>query len=401
MKPNLFTLFAAFLLLTASVLSCSKSTSYNGVDPYEGGKLHRTSSGTFLVPVLHGSFKQMGRQYGLLLHDQINEFYKASVDDYLIAQKGVRYEDLVASGLFYYNGFTKLFMEYLDGMAETNGLGKEKTYILSAAPQIIPFAGCSSLSVWGPYTTDRYTVTGRNLDLPFSYFRNFSRYFNIVIWNPDGMTASVANIDFIGGLFYQTAINSKGVFLELQNGQLADTSHTVGRENTNNILLESLFRNVSPEEYNRWFNTTLPEVGLIMNGSYPTHATIYEWATYRVAARTGNGMVSASNDFIDPSWVNYPILLFDSTNEGISMTWTRRTNLLKRGEQFRGQIDPAKMRDILDLDIPGGGATFPESGMIKTIYSVVAKPSDLKLWLKVREYSGWEEIDLKNYFSNQ
>jgi hypothetical protein len=25
----------------------------------------------------------------------------------------------------------------------------------------------------------------------------------------------------------------------------------------------------------------------------------------------------------------------------------------------------------------------------------------LKLWLKVREYSGWEEIDLKNYFSNQ
>ena len=44
-------------------------------------------------------------------------------------------------------------------------------------------------------------------------------------------------------------------------------------------------------------------------------------------------------------------------------------------------------------------ATFPEEGLISTIYSVVVQPSELKIWLKVRGYSGWEEIDLKNYFS--
>ncbi len=387
------------MLISFSLLSCSKNTSYTELDPFEGGKLYKTASGTFLIPVLHGSFKQMGRQYGLLLRNQINEFYRVAVDDYLIAEKGASYGDLVEYGQVYYEGFSQLFRDYLDGMAETNGLGREKTCILSGAMLEIAMIGCSSLSAWGSYTPDGLTVTGRNLDLPFPQLRRFSKYFHIVVWNPEGMPASVASIDFIGGLFYQTAINSKGVFLELQNGQNSDTSNPAGRENTNNILLESLFRYVSSEEYDRWFNTTLPEVGLIMNGSYPQHATIYEWATFRVAARNGEGIISASNDFIDPSWVNYPILFYDSINEGIGKTWTRRTNLLKRGEEFRGQIDPARMRAIFDLDIPAGGANFPESGDIKTIYSVVVKPAELKLWLKVREYSGWEEIDLKPLFT--
>ena len=137
-----------------------------------------------------------------------------------------------------------------------------------------------------------------------------------------------------------------------------------------------------------------------MNGSFPDHATIYEWSTFRVAPRNAMGLISATNDFLHPSWHNYPIFFFDSTNEGIGYTWTRRINLMKLGEQNKGLITPLKMMEIFDQTIPGGGATFPEGGLVKTIYSVVAQPSELKIWLKVREYSGWEEIDLKNYFSN-
>lgn len=395
------TIYMASMLVAVLIISCSDNTTTVETDPFEGGKLYKSSSGTFLVPVLSGSFRQMGRQYGLMLHDQIKEFYKVSIEDYLIAEKGIKYEDLAEYSLSSYGYFSALLRDYLDGMAETNGLGKEKTYILAEALPTIGFLGCSSISAWDTYTTDGKTITGRNLDLPFPQLRNFSKYFNIVVWNPIGLPASVATIDYIGGLFYQTAINSKGIFLELQNGQNADTSNPIGRQNTNNILLESLFMNVSSNEYDQWFQTVLPEVGLIMNASYPNHATIYEWATFRVAIRNGNGLLSASNDFIDSSWVNYPIFFFDSTNEGIGKTWTRRTNLLNLGEQFKGQINPTKMMDIMDTDITAGGATFPESGFIKTIYSVVAKPSELKIWLKVREYSGWEEIDLKQVFTNQ
>lgn len=389
------------LFLIVSLISCSENTAPDDIDIYEGGKLYKSSSKKFLVPVLSGSFHQMGRQYGLMLNAQIKEFYKVAIDDYLIAEKGIKYEDLAEAGLFYYNDFSMMFRDYLDGMAETNGLGKEKTYILADALPLIAFLGCSSLSAWDTYTPDGKTVTGRNLDLPFPQLRKFNKYFNIVVWNPTGLPASVASIDYIGGLFYQTAINSKGVFLELQNGQNADTCNPVGRQNTNNILLESLFMNVNSNEYDRWFQSVLPEVGLIMNGSYPNHATIYEWSTFRVAKRNGNGIISASNDFIDPSWVDYPIFLYDSLNEDIGKTWTRRTNLLNLGEKFKSQINPSKMMEIMDTDIPGGGATFPESGFIKTIYSVVAKPAELKIWLKVREYSDWEEIDLKQIFTNQ
>ncbi len=366
---------------------------------YEGGNLYKSPSGNFYIARLQGSFKQMGRQYGLMFTDQIQAFYKEAVTDLMMTEKGWNYEDIVAYGRENYETYPQIFKDYFDGMAETSGLDVEKTKIMSGIMFLIYSTGCSSLSTWGDYTTDGNVITGRNLDLFAGNLRRFSKYYHIVVWNPTGFPASVANIDFIGGIFYQTAINNKGIFLELQNGQAADTSNAYNRENTNNILLESLFRNTSGPDVDRWFNTTLPEVGLIMNASFPNYATIYEWATYRVVARQGQGILSASNDFIDPSWSDYPILFYDTTNESmLGYTCMRRNNLLAKGEQYKGQITPQKMMEIFDTTLPSGGATFPEEGDIRTIYSVVVKPNELKIWLKAREYSGWEEIDLKEYF---
>ncbi len=387
-------------LILVILTACTKNdTTPQPLDSFEGGSLYKSPSGSFYIAELHGTFHQMGRQYGLLLKQQIGEFYQESVVDFLIGEQGITYDELVAAGRLYYNDFSQMFRDYLDGMAETNGLTPDQTYILSEALLNIAFSGCSSLSAWGDYTPDHHTVTGRNLDLPFENLRRFSKYMSIVVWNPTDYPASVANIDYIGGLFYQTSINNKGIFLELQNGENSDTLHPSGRENANNLLLESLFRNIRSEEVDRWFNTTLPDCGLIMNGSFPTHATIYEWSTFRCAARNSEGLISATNDYIDPSWHNYPIVFFDTTTEGIGYTCTRRMNLIKLGEKYKGEITPQKMMQIFDQTIPEGGATFPEGGLVKTIYSVVAQPSELKIWLKVREYSGWEEIDLKNYFN--
>jgi len=388
----------SILLLSAVTFSCQKEE--NSSNPYEGGRLHKSPSGAFYIAQLQGTFKQMGRQYGLMLSDQILAFYQEAVVELAMNEEGMKYEDLVEYGRENYDDFPQIFQDYFNGMAETSGLNMEQTKIMSGVMYLIYMTGCSSLSTWGDYTTDGKTITGRNLDLLAGNLRRFSKYYHIVVWNPTGFPASVANIDFMGGVFYQTAINDKEVFLELQNGQAADTSNADYRENTNNILIESLFRNTSGEEVDRWFNTTLPNCGLIMNASYADYATIYEWATYRLATRQGQGILSASNDFIDPSWINYPIFFYDSTNEAaLGYTCKRRNNLFARGEEFKGQITPEKMMEIFDMTLPSEGATFPEEGIIRTIYSVVVKPSELKIWLKVREYSGWEEIDLKPYFT--
>ncbi len=390
----------SILLLAAVIFSCQKEE--DSSDLYEGGNLHKSPSGAFYIAQLQGTFKQMGRQYGLMLSEQILAFYQEAVVDLAMNEEGIQYEDLVEYGKENYDAFPQMFRDYFDGMAETSGLDMEQTKIMSGIMYLIYMTGCSSLSTWGDYTTDGKTITGRNLDLFAGNLRRFSKYYHIVVWNPTGFPASVANIDFIGGVFYQTAINDKGVFLELQNGQATDTSNAEYRENTNNILLESLFRNTTGEEVDRWFNTTLPECGLIMNASFPDHAVIYEWATYRLATRRGQGILSASNDFIDPSWIDYPIIFYDSTNEApLGYTCKRRNNLLARGEQYKGQITPQIMMDIFDMTLPSAGATFPEEGDIRTIYSVVVQPDELKMWLNVREYSGWEEIDLKPYFTSR
>lgn len=390
----------SILMLVGLTFSCQKDE--DSADPYEGGKLHKSPTGAFYIAQLQGTFKQMGRQYGLMLSDQIMAFYQEAVVELAMNEEGMKYEDLLEYGMDNYDNFPQIFRDYFDGMAETSGLSLEKTKIMSGVMYLIYMTGCSSLSTWGDYTTDGKTITGRNLDLFAGNLRRFSKYYHIVVWNPTGFPASVANIDFMGGVFYQTAINDKGVFLELQNGQAADTSNTEYRENTNNILLESLFRNTTGEEVDRWFNTTLPVCGLIMNASFPDHAVIYEWATYRLATRRGQGILSASNDFIDPSWIDYPIIFYDSTNEAaLGYTCKRRNNLLARGEEFKGQFTPEKMMEIFDMTLPSAGATFPEEGDIRTIYSVVVKPDELKMWLNVREYSGWEEIDLKPYFTSR
>ena len=56
------------------------------------------------------------------------------------------------------------------------------------------------------------------------------------------------------------------------------------------------------------------------------------------------------------------------------------------------------MMQIFDTTIPEGGGTFPDDGIIGTIYQVVAVPAQTKMWLKARGYSEWEEIDLNKYF---
>jgi len=394
-------LFSLTLIIWGLSIGCQKvATNDNRFDLFEGGKLYKSPNNYFYIAELHGTFHQMGRQYGLLLKQQLGEFYEEAVNDFLIGEIGSTYDELKDLGEMYYGNLPQIFKDFFDGMNETSGLNPVQTKIMSVGFLSVYYSGCSSLSAWGDYTTDRSVVTGRNLDLASENLQRFSKYFHIVVWNPTGYPASVANIDFIGSLFYQTAINNKGIFLELQDGTSTDTSKYDGRENINHILLESLFRKTTAVEVDRWFNTTFPSAGLIMNASFPDHAVIYEWATYRVVGRQAEGLIAASNDFVDPSWHNYPIIFYDSTNEGLGFTYTRRTHLMQKGEQNKGSITPQRMMEIFDITIPDGGATFPSEGPIKTIYSVVVQPSTLKIWLKVRGYSIWEEIDLTEYFEN-
>ncbi|MCX5797588.1 MAG: C45 family autoproteolytic acyltransferase/hydrolase [Elusimicrobia bacterium] len=354
--------------------------------------------GKFYIAELHGNFRQMGRQYGNLLGEQIQAFYREVYDEGILKMPKANFAELAQSGEAYYASMPQMFKEFVDGVAETNGLNAEKTRIQTATVLILAMSGCSSLSAWGDYTGGGPLVVGRNLDLASKSLGKYAKYWNVLIWNPEGYGHSVAHIDYVGGLFYQTAFNSKGIFLELQNGQASDKETPKDRENTNHALLASLFSASSMADMENFFQTTRPQAGLIMNASSPEKSVIYEWATFRTVRREGPGLISASNDFLDPSWKEYKVPYFNKKNEGVGQTYTRRTNLLDLGRKSKGKMTPQAMMRIFDTPIPQGGATFPDDGVVRSIYQVVAVPAELKMWLKVRGYSEWEEIDLKKYF---
>ncbi len=392
-----------YILIVSTIFffaACSKDTDQTKkeIASYENAKLYLSANQKFYITELHGSFRQMGKQYGSLMKEQIKKFYDDAVSSYLMQEKKIKYDDIKTAANSYYLTLPQMYKDYVDGIGESGGLNKEQTNIVAALPIFLAMSGCSSLSAWDEYTGGGPLVVGRNWDLP-AHMTRFLKYLTVVVFNPDGSGNSIANIDFAGSFFYQTAMNNKGIFLELQNGQGSDTTQCVDRTNANHSLFSFLLNSSSMKEVDALFRSTLPGGGIIMNASAPSETYIYEWGTSRLARREGKGLISASNDFIDPSWAQYKIPVFNKDNEGIGKTFTRRTNLLARGEENKGKITPDVMKKIFDTTIPNNGATFPDEGLLRTIYQVVAVPAQLKIWVKARGYSDWEEIDLTKYFS--
>jgi hypothetical protein len=95
---------STILILCLIVAGCS---SQSGEEPpigsYEGGMLYQSPLCAFYIAELNGTFYEMGRQYGYLLKDEINDFYQTAYVDFLMGQRGEAYEDLAAFGQAYYS----------------------------------------------------------------------------------------------------------------------------------------------------------------------------------------------------------------------------------------------------------------------------------------------------------
>jgi hypothetical protein len=134
----------------------------------------------------------MGRQYGSLLRNEMNEFYEGAVTDYLIGKNGVSYDDVREAGYSFYDQQFPYVHELIAGMAETSGYPLEKMIIISSLVHLVDLSsGCSSLSAWGEYTGGGPLVVGRNWDIGSPY-GEYKRFLSAVIYNPaDGSNAVI------------------------------------------------------------------------------------------------------------------------------------------------------------------------------------------------------------------
>jgi hypothetical protein len=409
-------IYSTLLFLFGSPVSLSAATNkLQLVAQFEGGSLFTTVVGTgeksLNVIRLRGSFQQMGRQYGELLGAQMQEFYNTAVIGFLIGEKGWSYESTLSLAIWYYSLQPQHSRDFISGMAETSGMTLDQQKITAALQNMVYYSlGCSSLMAWSDYTGGGPLVIGRNFDTPVGPFGNYAKYLTVVVYNPAGGGNSLAEVNYVGCVGFHTGMNKYGIYMDYHNGRMSDPAIVYDRTLGEYLMFSYLLNYSSLDRIDQEFNTTLPEVGAIVNAADKTKGYVYEWATYAMKRRVvdpervispppaADGLLVSTNHFVDPTWIGLPFIYDGSSGW---YTKERRANLLARGEQFKGSLNVSRVKYIFDRtfsDSPDPGPTFPDGSNGVTYIQIVAVPANLELWVKARGYSNWLGINLKPLF---
>lgn len=405
MKGFLLFLLVCVLSIPAAVLSTPQETSVSGmsaidlplVATFEGGE--RYEAGSYPVIVLTGSYREMGRQYGGLMKGELNEEYAFVIDN--LTSAGMTKEEILAISQNITLNYPERVKEIFAGMAETSGLSYEDIATLyygpiflllkSSTPDPVP-ASCSYLATWGNYTTDGKPVVSRNWDLIDSVMP-FTKWYVLVIYRPTDGSNSIATWS-PAGVRPETFMNSKGLFIADDNCGRDDTAPETRPEFITEYF-RMMFDYSDLDSLDAAIRGTAPDVGWIVDVAGPDEAFVYEKSTDKTLRRTGDGIVAASNHFVDPSW-NLPAPPEHSLS--------RYNNLMSQAEEAKGSIDAEKMMEIRDVCLEDGGSKFCHSDLGGAPYSsnhqVVFEPATLTLWMNAMDRE-WQKVDLAPLFGSE
>ncbi|VVC00585.1 Peptidase family M23 [uncultured archaeon] len=381
-----------------------KNSSLVFVTAYEGGAKYRTREGKFIVLDLHGSFREMGRQYGYLMHDEMQEVYNRTMDG--TAAMGMSKADLDENAEMFYQSMPERYVELMGGMSETSGLTLQEQKELNGGMVSLINAylvnttnaagsnaskGCSGVAFWGNYSKDGKLYFGRYWDMINSLQVPYLPYLTVAIYHPDSGN-TVANLQWVGEVYTETAMNDKGIFLELNNGQHSDPAHFANRQYAGVELLDFMFDSSTMEDIDREFHTTMDSDSYIIQVANKDVAYSYEWPTFGVSRRSENvsGLLVAYNDFVPPYPVEWEGKILPPNPRDL-----RRSNFLAMANspEYKGKMDEKLMQQFLAVPFKDGGGMIPNN-----VYQVIAVPEEYKMWLHGQNYSGWEEIDLAPLF---
>lgn len=379
------------------------------VSSFEGGDKYKTLNGSFTVLDLHGNFRQMGRQYGYLMREEMQEAYNKTMVE--TAAMGMPPEQVIAAGDMLYDSNSQKYVELMQGMSETSGLTLAQhkqlnggvislisAYLIKAYSDanLTPptQTACSGVAFWGNYSKDGKLYFGRNWDMVRSLLSPYLPYMTLAVYHPEGTSHAVANLEFIGEVYTETAMNDQGLFLELNNGAQSDPTHMGGRPFAAVKLLDFMFDSSDMNDIGREFNTTYPSDSYVIQVADKNAAYSYEWPTFGVHRRSENvsGLLVAYNSFVPP----YPPE-WDGKIPPVPANDPRRNNLLAMANspEYKGKMDVELMKQFLSVGVAHGGGMLPDN-----VYQVIAVPADYTMWIHGQNYSGWEEVDLKPLFGS-
>jgi hypothetical protein len=356
----------------------------------------RYEAGSYHVIVLSGTYREMGRQYGALMKDELQAEYEMlrshfTAHGYTEAEVGEFAREATVLQ-------AKRMKEIRAGIAETSGLSADQVDVLYEGPivYLVTYgekAGCSFVAVWGDYTPDGSVVLSRNYDLP-DVFSVFHPYYTLAVYNPTDGSNGVATFGPAGAR-PETLMNSAGLFITDDNAEdSGGTLQIAGRPDLIGEFFRLMLDYSDVDELDAGIMTTRADCAWIVNAAGPDRAYSYEETVYDIKRREGPGVIAAANHFVDPAW--------RLAAPPAEHSATRYANLLSLAEENRGSIDGERMTAIRDVLIRDGGATFRHDMLGGMPYSsdhqVVFAPATRTLWMKVVDRD-WQKVELGPLFS--
>jgi len=369
------------------------STDLTPVASFEGGQ--RFSAGDYPVIVLSGTYRQMGRQYGGLMKNELNEEYTFLLDT--LAKRGYTQEEIREYGREIPAFYPQRVKENFWGMSETSGLTPDDIAVLYygaifqlMAKPPVPVS-CSYLATWGDYTTDGSVVASRNWDLDDAVMP-YTKWYVLAVYRPNDGSNGIATWS-PAGMRPETFMNSKGLFIADDNAGLDDAAPETRPE-----FITEFFRFMLDypdlKGLDAGIRGTSPDVAWIVDVAGPDGAYVYEKMTNKTILRTGEGVIAAANHFVDPSW---------NLSAPPEHSLSRYNNLIRLSGEAKGSIDAQKMMQIRDVCLENGGAKFCHSELFGEKYSsnhqVVFIPASRTIWMKVMD-KDWQKVELGPLFGN-
>ncbi len=384
----LFLLIALCMLIGTAAASPAMAgpDDLTQIASFEGGE--RYSAGSYPVVVLSGTYREMGRQYGSLMKDELLAVYDIVTEDAI--KKGHTIEELRNDAVSGCELQPERMKEIYAGMAETSGLTVEDIEVIyyGIIFYLTQGSSCSFLAAWGDYTPDGTLVVSRNWDLTDSVLV-FDPYNVLVVYNPSDGSNGVATFG-PAGVRPETLMNSKGLFIADNNGADSGSSLLM---NDRPDLVSEFFRLMldysTLEQLDAGVMTTRTNIAWIVNTAGPEEAYSYEETVWDVKRRDGNGMIAATNHFVDPEWHFAGLPAGHST--------LRYDNLVSLAEKSKGMIDASKMMEIRDTTIEDGGARFMHYMGFSTNHMAVFVPETRTLWIRILDLD-WQKVELARLF---
>ena len=347
----------------------------------------KASMNNISVVSLHGTWGEMGRQYGKLMKDELHEVH--DFVENMIASSSENTERSKSIIALDQAQYTNSMREFMEGASETSGLTMDQIQAVNALERIGGLPKCSAVFCWDEYSSGPL-VAGRNYDYS-NAFAPLKDDMVITVYHPADGSLAVATIGYAGEINTYNAINEKGIFMELNNGTPSTNIKTqTDRIQGTTMLFAAMFETDELNDWELFFNTVACSGSYIINVADSQSARSYEWCPTGV--KTGNtdlpdGLLVSTNYYVNPDW------LFATPSDANSWEGlTRRRNLITLSENSKGRIDAGRMQEIIETPVEKGGAMNE-----LTMYQIVVVPETKMLWLQVVGGPEWTQIDLSGF----